>query len=86
MHGRDELSEPRHTNKAAEAVYMIGCLAERLRPSSKHVVAGERSAMPSDRAASSGQWTAGMRAQPPQKKKNGAPREMQDTLAGANGC
>jgi len=38
------------------------------------VVAGERSAMPSDRAASSGQWTAAMRAQPPQKKKTGAQR------------
>ena len=38
------------------------------------MVAGERSAMPSDRAASSGQWTAAMRAQPPQKKKTGAQR------------
>jgi len=80
MHGRDELSEPRHTNKAAEAVYMIGCLAERLRPSSKHVVAGERSAMPSDRAAGSGQWTA------PTKEKDWRLNTGQDTtLAGANG-
>ena len=38
------------------------------------MVAGERSAMPSDRAASSGQWTAARRAQPPQKKKTGAQR------------